>query len=121
MPSSIRDKLISGHETLREYHVEALNETVYAKRYTLAMQKQIQPFYDSQQERLKPEALAEIVVRFALDEEGVRLFSRDDVREFMRKADLHVISDIANWIVGGDQEETDVATLEKKSDGADTE
>ena len=114
---SLKDKLLDGHDDLRERHFKSLQTTVYAKRYTLSKQQQIHHLYDSKTERLKPEALVEIVVRFALDEEGNKLLSREDVNDLMRKADMHVISDIANWIVGGD-EDMDVADHEKNSDGA---
>jgi len=121
-----------AYSTLRELYVPEWEMTVYAKsRFTLDMMKPLRRFA----EESNPEALAEAIVRYALNEDGVRIFTREHKLKIMRYMDSGVVAKVGGWIMGNDDEDdegndepqsegsysfsvTDGAVLPKNSNGA---
>lgn len=86
---------------LRELYVPEWEMTVYAKaRFTLDMMKPLRRFA----EESNPEALAEAIVRYALNEDGSRIFTREHKTKIMRYMDSSVVAKVGGWIMGNDDE-----------------
>ena len=93
-----------AYGTLRELHVPEWNLTIYAKaRFTLDMMKPLRRFA----EESNPEALAEAMVRYALDADGARLFTREHKAKIMRYMDSSVVARVGGWIMGNDDEDAE--------------
>ena len=119
-----------AHSTLRCLHVPEWEMTIWAKsRFTLEMMKPLRRYAENSD----PEALAEAIVRYALDEDGTRIFTREQKHKIMRFMDSSVVAKVGGWIMGNDEDEegndepqsessysfsvTDGAELPKKSNG----
>ena len=87
---------------LRCLHVPEWEMTIWARsRFTLEMMKPLRRYAENSD----PEALAEAIVRYALDEDGTRIFTREQKHKIMRFMDSSVVAKVGGWIMGNDEED----------------
>ena len=107
--------LFAGAEDLRSKYFDDLGGKVYARRFTLAHHAQIEKYYGDG----KPtgEALVQVVVRFALKDDGSRWFRGGEIKaKLLSDAEMGKIAEIADWITSNDEPESSLAELERDFD-----